>query len=130
MAMWPTEWETAETGTHQAEQGDQVALDARDARRETALGPEPHRRLVMLFELPGPLVLADAVAVRNGCDVQLLAPHSSSCRVSCHSRSSSAPAGSARASAADWPAQACMRATSFAFIAASRIAWLSPRCTG
>ncbi len=40
------------------------------------------------------------------------------------------PAGSARASIADCPAQACMQSTFPALTAASRMAWVRPRCTG
>ena len=45
-------------------------------------------------------------------------------------RATISAAGSARAIAADWPAQACMRWTSPAFCAAARIAAVRPRCTG
>ena len=40
------------------------------------------------------------------------------------------PRRRACASPADWPAQACMRSMSLAFVPASRIAWVRPRCTG
>src|SRR3982751_5044324 len=56
--------------------------------------------------------------------------HPKSSRASSHSCRTRVPAGSAWASAADWPAQACMRCTSPALPAASRIGAVSPRCTG
>jgi len=57
------------------------------------------------------------------------APGSKACAC-CHSRATSSPAGSARARAAAWPAQACIRWTSPERWPASRIAAVRPRCTG
>jgi hypothetical protein len=53
-----------------------------------------------------------------------------SCWTSCQSVRTTASAGSACAIAADCPAHACMRSMSFSLMAASRIACVSPRCTG
>jgi hypothetical protein len=49
---------------------------------------------------------------------------------SSQSRRTTSAAGSARANAADCPAQACIRCTSWAPAPASRITAVSPRCTG
>src|SRR5260370_29151852 len=49
---------------------------------------------------------------------------------SCQRQSTSSPAGSARANAPAWPAQACMRWTSRDVPAASRIAAVRALCTG
>ncbi len=49
---------------------------------------------------------------------------------SCQRQSTSSPAGSARANAAAWPAQACKRSRSRDLPAASRIAAVRALCTG
>ena len=80
-----------------------------------------------------------AVGYSNGANIAasliLLHPHDLAAAVAEVTSEPRAPlpqawAGRAGASAPDWPAHACMRSMSLAFTAASRMACVSPRCTG